>query len=233
MRLEAPLMSFGGPQVDSIGPTMDFPGTSLLCGLFANALGWHHRDADRTQRLQDRLRVAARADLPGQTLTDYQTADLGQAFLIDTGWTTRHEREDRVSGASSRTGTHIRLRDYLVDSIYTVAISLVGEEQPDINALAAALRSPARPLFIGRKTCIPAAPMFLDRVRAASLHQALSDTTRHPRAASGPLRAWWPADASRLDEQQQHVADLRDWKNNVHSGRRRVCAGTVDPPEAA
>ena len=49
LHLQAPLMSFGGPQVDQIGPTGQFPTTSQITGLFANALGYAHRDVDRLQ----------------------------------------------------------------------------------------------------------------------------------------------------------------------------------------
>jgi CRISPR system Cascade subunit CasD len=210
---------------------MNFPGTSLICGLLANALGWCHHDRDKTQALQQRLLVAARADLPGHRLTDYQTADLGQAFLIDTGWTTRHQREDRTSG-SSKTGTHIRLRDYIADSAYTVAVALSGDEQPGLDRLQSALNTPARPLFIGRKTCIPTSPILLLRTQAASLRKVLENVPRHVRAESGPIQAWWPGQAIADNEQQLEVADLRDWYNNIHTGRRQVCAGMVDPPEA-
>ena len=41
LRLEAPLMAFGGTMIDANGPTLDFPITSLVTGLIANALGWH------------------------------------------------------------------------------------------------------------------------------------------------------------------------------------------------
>src|SRR5215813_9680694 len=40
LRLEAPLMSFGGDMIDANGPTLDFPLASLVIGLMANALGW-------------------------------------------------------------------------------------------------------------------------------------------------------------------------------------------------
>ena len=39
LRLEAPLMSFGSVLVDKRGPTDRHPGTALITGLLANALG--------------------------------------------------------------------------------------------------------------------------------------------------------------------------------------------------
>ena len=41
VRLESPLMAFGGETVDHFGVTRRFPALSMLTGLFANALGWY------------------------------------------------------------------------------------------------------------------------------------------------------------------------------------------------
>ena len=65
LRLEAPLLAFGGVAIDQIGPTRDFPSASLLTGLLANALGWRRTEAAAHQRLQDRLIFAARLDRAG------------------------------------------------------------------------------------------------------------------------------------------------------------------------
>ena len=62
IRLQAPLMAFGGVAVDQVGPTRDFPATSMLTGLFANALGLHWSDRMAHQALQDRLIFAARRE---------------------------------------------------------------------------------------------------------------------------------------------------------------------------
>jgi CRISPR-associated Cas5-like protein len=39
LRLEAPLMSFGGVAIDYRGVTRTFPGCAMLTGLITNALG--------------------------------------------------------------------------------------------------------------------------------------------------------------------------------------------------
>ena len=119
LRLDAPLMSFGSVVVDQLNPTWRFPARSMLVGLLGNALGWDHRDADRLQALQDRLRFAARWDAEPEPLTDYQTVDLGQGFMLDTGWTTRGQREDR-RGGSAATGTHQRWRDHWANGVAAV-----------------------------------------------------------------------------------------------------------------
>ncbi len=62
LRLEAPLVAFGGEAIDNYGVTRDFPAASMLTGLLANALGWRRTDRAAHQRLQDRMVFAARRD---------------------------------------------------------------------------------------------------------------------------------------------------------------------------
>ncbi|MEL7059202.1 MAG: type I-E CRISPR-associated protein Cas5/CasD [Acidobacteriota bacterium] len=235
LRLDAPLMSFGGVRIDDRGVTEAAPGLSLLTGLLANALGFDHRDFERTQRLQDRVRFAVRRDRRGERLADYQTVDLGQPWM-DPGWTTWHQLAKR-DGANSK-GTHIRDRHYWADAVFTVALTLEPAlEEPTLDAIEAALREPERPLFIGRKPCLPAGRILLGRERASTLREAVIGAPR-PRSAlrrddGASLALWWPdsdapAEASIADERQP-VYDRRDWANQVHTGRRFVRRGQIAP----
>jgi CRISPR system Cascade subunit CasD len=225
LRFDAPLMSFGGVMVDQHNPTDMFPGVALLTGLAANALGWHHRDADRLDALQGRLRFAARWDVAPERLLDYHTVDLGQDFFCDTGWTTRGTREDRKGGSASQ-GTHIRYRHYLANGLATLAVTLADDADPDLAALEAALRAPARPLFLGRKACLPAAPILVERRTAATLKLALEAAPAIPgRTAEGRLLACWPVDEGREGGDVVEVFDRRDWRNQLHTGSRRMVHG--------
>ena len=239
LRFDAPLVSFGAPAIDQNGVVQRFPALSMLTGLVANALGWEHRDTERLDALQERIRYAARIDRSGEALVDYQTVDLGTEWMLpeNAGWTTRGHIAER--GGASGEGTHQRYRHYRADSVHTVALTLVGTETPTLDDLAVALREPARPLFIGRKCCLPATPLLLDVVEAASLVDALASTSRISprRTAHGLLPAcWWDGDdASRASGESRIVAvtDERDWGNRVHVGRRFMREGHVDPPEAS
>src|SRR4051812_35801487 len=152
LRLEAPLMAFGREMVDARGPIRDFPAGSMLTGLIANALGFDRAERTAHQRLQQRLVFGARLDDPGALLRDFQTAELRAA---DQGWTTRGQPEGRAGGARTYDSPHIRERDYLADACITVALRLEPvDEAPLLGAIAAALEKPARPLFIGRKSCL-------------------------------------------------------------------------------
>lgn len=78
LRLEAPLIAFGGETIDNFGVIRDFPALSMITGLFANALGWRREDCELHDRLQNCLLVGARLNTPIQRLTDFQTAQLGK-----------------------------------------------------------------------------------------------------------------------------------------------------------
>ena len=226
LRLEAPLMSFGDAIVDQHGKTRRFPSASMLTGLLGNALGYDHADGERLNRLQQRLRFSARLDRRGTPLRDYQTVDFSQDFLNDTGWTTWGIVEHRES--EDPRGTHIRYRDYLADCACTVVLTLdPADECPRLGEIEQALREPARPLFLGRKGCLPAVPVLQEKATAPSLLAALESI---PCKEPVPLEAWWPpqdgeGDTSRI----VRVSDERDWVNQIHCSEREIREGMVTP----
>lgn len=227
LRFDAPLMAFGGPAVDKHRVIRDFPGKAMLTGLLANALGWEHRSFDLLARLQSRLSYAVRVDRPGERIVDYQTVDLGQDFLYEE-WTTRGRSEGR-QGGTAKEGTHIRYRHYWADRIVTLALTLVPvDETPNLHGLATALDHPARPLFLGRKACLPSQPIKLALVEAESLYSALVVDTRIDRSKSGPMRAQWPVDEGEKPESRLvRLTDERDWSNQIHCGGRLAFEGLL------
>lgn len=224
------MISFGAPIVDNRGVIQEHPPLSMLTGLVGNALGFRHGEFERLQRLQERIRFATRCDRPGEQFTDFQTVDLGQEFMTKAGWTTRGEREDR-RGGSAREGTHLRYRQYLADSRYTVALTLLPSgPPPDLDAVENALERPERPLFIGRKTCLPSAPLLAGRVEADDVLVALKEwPAAEVATGAGRMEAWWPADLGKPadDTRDLSVQDRRDWANQIHTGQRELCHGLI------
>jgi CRISPR system Cascade subunit CasD len=205
----------------------------MITGILGNALGYDHSDFYELQRLQERLRYASRQDRAGQEIQDYQTVDLSQDFMRDkNGWTTQGWLDERKGGAASR-GTHIRLRDYRADAIHTVALTLEpAEEQPTIEELEDALQHPERPLFIGRKTCLPSTPLLIDKIQVKNLTKALKKT-KLPKEADQRERypAWWPVDKEQdhpKAEIEKPVTDKRDWSNQIHVGERWIAHGEIE-----
>ena len=220
VRLCAPLMAFGGVAIDQVGPTRDLPAASALTGLLANAFGWHWRERDRHQALQDRLVHGALATRAGRVLTDSQNAQLEKS---DKGWTTAGLPEGR--GGDSYGAPHRRSRDYIADGEVRVVLRLADPDAaPTLDDIARALDQPARPLVIGRKPCLPSAPLNAGWIEAACALDALK-TLAHLIEPGGGA-AIWPegeGDAGRIEAR----ADLRDWQSGVHAGARRIARGTL------
>lgn len=222
MRLEAPLMAFGGEAIDNYGVIRDFPALSMVTGLLANALGYRREESELHDRLQVRLLVGARLDNQVQRLTDFQTAQLSKD---DKGWTTLGIAEERRGGADSYKSPHLRYRDYHASLNVLVALRLEpAAEFPTLDELAQALDHPARPLFIGRKTCLPSRRVFAgwheaENVLAALQTAHLPDKARH-------LRVQWPEGEGILaGDRPLDLCDERNWMSGVHGGWRSVREG--------
>lgn len=230
MRLEAPLIAFGGETIDNYGVIRDFPALSMVTGLLANALGYRREESECHARLQSRLVVGARLDSEIQRLTDFQTAQLGAA---DKGWTTWGVPEERRGGAGSYNSPHLRYRDYHASLNVLVALRLEpAAETPTLDDLAQALDRPARPLFIGRKSCLPSRRVFAGWQDATNILEALTAVS-FPKSPVR-LRLQWPDGEGVLaGDRVLDVCDERNWTSGVHGGWRPVREGVLDAPGVA
>ena len=251
--LQAPLMAFGGETIDNYGVVRDFPAASMLTGLLANALGWRRIERELHQRLQDRLVFAARIDREpagGVHLTDYQTVRIGEGTdLFRTtdrkdgrrkyvvGWTTRGTPDFRGGDLGDHGFTHERWRDYFADMRVTVALRLEpAADPPTLDDLAAALKEPKRPLFIGRKPCLPSGRLFRciregNTALAALMDIPIKEPIEQLRRSDDELvRLLWPAGedaaADAAANRTYQLTDERNWVSGLHGGGRAVCEGT-------
>ena len=221
LRLTAPLMAFGGVAIDHVGPTRDFPSASSLTGLLANALGWRREEGARHQALQDMLIFGTLSVFPkGRSMplvvTDAQNAKLEKS---DRGWTTLGTPEGRAGATYD--SPHRRRRDYLADHETRVVLRLAGGDGPTLDDVATALDRPARPLFIGRKSCLPASPLLQGHAEGATAYAAL-------RSLGFNGHAIWPDEGEGPDGALRHnVADLRNWHSGLHGGSRVVIEGQI------
>ncbi len=220
-------MAFGGEAVDSYGVIRSFPATSMLTGLLANALGWRRVDRERHQGLEGRLIFAARIDREphgGASMRDFQSAAINNT---EQGWTTRGYPEGRGGGTYQN---HLRYRDYFADMIVTVALRLDPVDgEPTLEGLAEALREPGRPLFIGRKPCLPSAPLFAGFIDADTALAALGNwPIAKETGSASPVRALWPEGEGMADIDPTHrymLTDQRNWVSGLHGGGRAVFEG--------
>ncbi len=233
LRFDAPLMSFGGVMVDQHGFIDRFPGLSFLTGLLGNALGFSHANSSDLNSLQSRIEYAARWDVTPEKIVDYHTVDLGQEKMKSAGWTTRGTPEHRTGGPAARLGTHQRYRHYWANGVMTLAVSLSTEDTPSIKDLSLALAEPARPLFLGRKTCIPSVPILMTEVSETNVFEALKKIP-HSIGNSNQnelkLEACWPvnSDSKASICRLAKVYDCRDWKTQLHTGSRIRVEGMME-----
>lgn len=223
LRFEAPLASFGGELIDARGVIRDFPAQSMLTGLFANALGWTRAMKTEHQALQDRIVFAAAHDEnPGlRRFTDYQTAQLGKS---DRAWRTTGTPVGRAGGPQTYLGAHQRWRDYHADLRLSLVVRLEpAGTTPTLERLADALVRPSRPLFLGRKPCLPSAEIFRAWVDETDAHAALSVVL----PAGRDYYAMWPHAEMSESLRQGLITDQRNWVTGLHGGARRICTGRV------
>ena len=225
LSFRAPLAAFGGEAIDARGVTRDFPSQSMLTGLLANALGWKRAMRHEHQRLQSRIvygAVREHEPVLGR-MTDYQTVQLAKD---DRAWTTRGNPAKRDGGPATYEGAHQRWRDYHADLRMSVVLRLTPDgEAPTLDDLETALVRPARPLFIGRKSCLPAARIFQGWVEAEDVRSGLRAVAR---ISGQTLRALWPAaDGEAGADLVTDLTDERNWLSGLHGGARRVCEGRI------
>ncbi len=254
LRLEAPLLAFGGTAIDNYGPTRDFPTASMLTGLIANALGWRRQDRQAHAALQSRLVFGARREREPYTGTfrDTQNARLHEN---DRGWTTRGKPEGRapspsyrfIDGETPTLGKYLlqrRHRDYHPDALVSVVMRLHNPAAtPTLEEIAAALHEPCRPLFFGRKPCLPSAPLLAPDddgrwIDAPDIYLALSalpwghrptwaERRGIPATPPTALRGSWPDGEGPGGDRSIALCDERDWLSGFHSGHRTIVEGMV------
>ncbi len=133
LRLAGPLQSWGASSRFVRRSTEPWPTKSAVFGLLAAAMGRR-----RTDPIEDLLglRFGVRVDQGGELLRDFQTAR---------------------SLDGSRT-MPLSYRFYLSDAVFLAVVEGDGEL---IEAVETALRAPAFPLYLGRRSCPPAGRYLL------------------------------------------------------------------------
>lgn len=145
LRLEGPLQSWGTQGRFGIRDTDREPSKSGVLGLVGAAMGMARGDVELLRQLRA-LSMAVRVDREGAVLRDYHTAGGG---LFKGG---RHA----VWGTGGKTA--LTERFYLTDASFLAALG--GEDHGLVDRVAAALRQPVWPLFLGRRACVPSAPVY-------------------------------------------------------------------------
>jgi CRISPR system Cascade subunit CasD len=159
LRLEAPLQSWGDSAKWSIRDTRPEPTLSGVLGLVAASCGWRLNDDgdQRVAELAKRVRFGVRADREGVPLRDYHTIG-GTRSGRETPWSGLLTAEGKTKRSPSNAALHTEVseRNYLCDACFLV---MLEADEATLNEIEVAMRSPIWPPFLGRKACVPAAPI--------------------------------------------------------------------------
>lgn len=199
LRLEGPLQAWGLRARWGERDTADAPTKSGVLGIVGCALGLR-RDAAELRRLSDTLRLGVRIDLPGTLLRDYHTTGGGQfGDAVHRGGSLFHDDpyvggvlspevvkgriKVKVNATTKEPETDVSERHYLADASFLVALQGDGSS---VARCADALQTPTWPVFLGRKSCVPAAPVFAGLGQYETLEAALAAQPLHPRGETTP-----------------------------------------------
>ncbi|MCM0674871.1 type I-E CRISPR-associated protein Cas5/CasD [Micromonospora phytophila] len=152
LRLAGPLQSWGGRGQFNRRDTLDEPTKSGILGLLAAAQGLRRQDS-----IADLLGLSlgVRTDQPGSLLRDYHTVSDHRGRPLPSASVNARGVQKPTSPAKY---THVTHRFYLQDAVFVAAVSGPVDL---LRALADALRNPAFPLALGRRSCPPTIPLLL------------------------------------------------------------------------
>jgi CRISPR system Cascade subunit CasD len=150
MRLAGPLQAWGETSRFNRRESAGVPTKSGIVGLLASALGRR-----RHEEIEDLvgLWLGVRTDQAGSLQRDFHTVSdyRGRSLL-----SSRVDR--RGAQVPANKNTHVTTRYYLQDAVFVAA---VAGPCPLLEGLAHALRSPAFPPFLGRRSCPVTQPLLL------------------------------------------------------------------------
>lgn len=149
LRLEGPLQSWGTASRFNRRGTDLLPSRSAVMGILCAAMGlprgslaerdWLARCAALRMKAVAVPRLRSGSELAVRRMEDYHT-------VLDT---------QKAVGRNK--GCHVTRRQYLTDAAFRV---LLSGERPLLEQAAEALQDPVWGLWLGRKCCIPSAPVF-------------------------------------------------------------------------
>ncbi|WP_405889424.1 type I-E CRISPR-associated protein Cas5/CasD [Streptomyces sp. NBC_00133] len=190
LRLAGPLQAWGDKSAFNRRETRPEPTKSGVIGLLAAAAG-----RERGESLDDLvpLHLGVRVDQPGTLLRDYHTVSDYRGRPLPQAGVSAKGIQKLTSPAKH---THITTRYYLQDAVFVAA---VAGPRDLVETLESAVRHPAFPLALGRRSCPPSQPLSLG-VRATGIEKALR---QEPWQASRRVR-----EQHRAREQDTERVDL-------------------------
>lgn len=165
-QLQAPMSSWGDTAVGEYRGSYDYPSESALIGLLGAAIGIRREDEASHAALRQGYGFAVGVQSAGRLLRDYHTAQVpGRVALKGRPHATRR---DELAVPKADLNTILSTRDYRQDAASLIAVQPRGDAPYALEALADRLRQPCFVLYLGRKSCPPAAPLYPQVINADS-----------------------------------------------------------------
>ena len=169
-RLYAPMASWGGVAIGETRHSETHPTKSAITGLLAAALGLRRDDEQQQVALVRSCQMGIKQIIPGEFLRDYHTAQAADSA----GKFVYRIRRDEVVLGKDRLGTILSTREYRLDSLHLVAITLSENAQWTLEQLKDAMLRPVFQLYLGRKSCPLAAPLEPKVIAASGFREAFA-----------------------------------------------------------
>jgi CRISPR system Cascade subunit CasD len=215
-RLYGPMASWGEIAVGESRHSAVYPSRSALVGLLGAALGVGRDDDDAQHALSVGYRFAVKVESAGVPLRDYHTVQ-----TPPTRKNVKHRTRAQELGNARTLETLLSEREYRCDALAVVAVEAQNASRWTLEELAAALRRPVYPLYLGRKSCPPALPLAPRVVSAANLQEAFAARQRSLLAltrAHGETDAEWPAREDSRVLRLRREAVRYCWEDGMEAG---------------
>ena len=181
LNLEGPLMAVAGSRIDGEPDRLPVPSAGWLAGLIGAAMGWRRGD-DRLRRLRETLLYGIAVRREGTPMEDYQTAMIGQPHMR-VGFRADGSAYERKGGPQTKVGAQEARRPLVADAAF---VAVLTSPEFDADTIAEAVSRPVFPPYLGRRACVPTAPLDAGTVEAPSLVEAM-------RSVEDAERWWLPA----------------------------------------
>lgn len=176
--LYGPMAAWGDIAVGEHRVSDTVPSKSAIVGLLAAALGVRRDEQAALDALAAGYALAVRVLAPGSILKDYHTAQTATRSHLK--GRPHRTRADELAIPRDKLKTILSSRTYRCDAAYVVALMTREGAPHALSSLAEALREPALPLYLGRKSCPLALPLQPVVVSADDLESAVAQVRPIP-----------------------------------------------------
>lgn len=165
LNLEAPLVSFSADTIyNDLHPTAYRPSKSQIIGMIGAAMGIKREEIERLNELDQKYDIfipEANHSVP-RIYEDFQVVSKRKTLsgrLAGSDLTVSENDQFLAFSGKFASGKHtLVIRKQYLENLGPFIVYLLGSEE-DLREAEQALKAPYYPLYIGRKCCIPSAPI--------------------------------------------------------------------------